>query len=350
MKIDRIEISDSVLDINLKFYSILKSLVKIKLSYNQTSLLIKQLMVRNPSNVPEIRALITDFLVNIKSTIKRDHFENLLNTIDFDVDIKLFLIGLKLYILKDNFLAESKLKELLILEKLSSLDPLSLIYDQVSLRKPYMTRVNGALIVLYFFSKLKTEELNIISASAYDFILSLSQDIKSLEGLGLEINQVYMLIFSEVVNQSIISDSGVDYEERVLKVLRNTLPMSIAIKKVHDEKDLSTEFDFYFILNNRKIGIGAKRTLRERYKQFIKTVNMSRLDLMIEITLGIDLTYEKALAITKHGVHLFIADEVYKSRDDLIELEGVHSVISLTVKTLEKLAILNQKSMVVDLD
>jgi hypothetical protein len=46
------------------------------------------------------------------------------------------------------------------------------------------------------------------------------------------------------------------------------------------------EFELFFELDGRTYGIGAKRTLRERYKQFIKTSHTSKIDVMIEITLG----------------------------------------------------------------
>jgi UDP-N-acetylglucosamine 4,6-dehydratase len=42
-------------------------------------------------------------------------------------------------------------------------------------------------------------------------------------------------------------------------------------KRIHDKFDQSTEYDFYFKIDKISYGIGAKRTLRERYKQFIKT-------------------------------------------------------------------------------
>ncbi len=85
-------------------------------------------------------------------------------------------------------------------------------------------------------------------------------------------------------------------------------------------------------------GIGAKRTLRERYKQFIKTAQMTKIDVMIEITLGIDLTEEKVKAIQNHNVYLFVADEIYQSYEYLQDIDGVFSSKDLNIETLDSLS------------
>ena len=109
------------------------------------------------------------------------------------------------------------------------------------------------------------------------------------------------------------------------------------IKKVHDTGDTSMEYDFYFKLDEKTFGIGAKRTLRERYKQFIKSQHTTGIDATIEITLGLDLSEGKAKAIRQHGVYLFVADEIYKSRKYLQDIEGVFPASSLNIKTLRSL-------------
>ena len=109
--------------------------------------------------------------------------------------------------------------------------------------------------------------------------------------------------------------------------------------KEHDTNDKSTEFDFFFTLNNKTIGIGAKRTLRERYKQFIKTAQSSPLDVMICITLCVDATEEKVRIIyNQHKVILFVSDEVYQEREFLQNEPNCYSVNELTLETLERLA------------
>ncbi len=156
-------------------------------------------------------------------------------------------------------------------------------------------------------------ETNFISKSAEEFIKSLSSLAIELKNNGVEPNQIFMLMFSESINQSIISDSGSNYEDRILSVLTSIGIDESKIEKTHDKDDSSTEFDFFFELKNRSYGIGAKRTLRERYKQFIKTAQMSNIDIMIEITLGMDLTEEKVKAIRNHNVFLFVSDEIYNA-------------------------------------
>jgi hypothetical protein len=144
-------------------------------------------------------------------------------------------------------------------------------------------------------------------------------------------------MFNESINQSIISDSGSNYEDRILNVLVSIGIDKEKIKKVHDKNDSSTEFDFFFELDNKTYGIGAKRTLRERYKQFIKTAQMTDIDVMIEITLGIDLTKEKVEAIRKHNVYLFVADEIYQNYNYLQKIDGVYSSKELTLQTLKNI-------------
>ena len=155
---------------------------------------------------------------------------------------------------------------------------------------------------------------------------------------GVEPNQIFMLLFSESINQSIISSAGVSYEDRIKNILINIGISNENIVKNHDENDSSTEFDFFFKHKGKSFGIGAKRTLRERYKQFIKTSHMSKLDVMIEITLGTDLRENIANSIREHGVYLFVADEIYSSKKFLQNTDGIFPASQLTLDLLEKLS------------
>jgi hypothetical protein len=261
-----------------------------------------------------------------------------IDEINSDTDFKLFVFSLKLYMIKDLLLQEAKIKDLLDISQLETLDPLSLEYDRKTIYSPYSTRINGALLSLIFFDKLDNKETNFISQDAQDFMSSLSALAIDLKKQGVEPNQIFMLMFSESINQSIISDSGSNYEDRILTVLTSIGINENDISKIHDKNDSSTEFDFFFELQNKTYGIGAKRTLRERYKQFIKTAQMSDIDVMIEITLGIDLTEAKVKAIIKHDVFLFVADEIYNSYQYLQNIEGVYSSKDLTYEVLERLS------------
>jgi hypothetical protein len=184
---------------------------------------------------------------------------------------------------------------------------------------------------------LENKDTVFISSDTTDFLKELSKDAVKLKKMGVEPNQIFMLMFSESINQSIISDSGSNYEDRILSVLMAIGIDENKISKTHDKNDSSTEFDFFFDIDGRTYGIGAKRTLRERYKQFIKTAQMTTIDVMIEITLGIDLTEEKVKAIRNHNIFLFVADEIYQSSEYLQKIAGIYSSKDLTLQTLKSL-------------
>ena len=339
MNVEKLEIEPSKFDINLKFYFFLKYLVKTALTDNQSNEVLKICILNSKSNFKIVITKIIQYIAKkIKVGSKKQKL--ILETIDeinTDIDFQLFIFSLKLYLIKDLLLQEAKLKDLLDTSKLEDLDPLSLEYDKITIYSPYSTRVNGALLSLIFFDKLDKKETNFISKDADDFIRNLSKLAVELKSKGIEPNQIFMLMFNESINQSIISDSGSDYEDRILSVLTSIGINENNIKKTHDKNDSSTEFDFFFELQNKTYGIGAKRTLRERYKQFIKTAQMTTIDIMIEITLGVDLTEEKVKAIRNHNVYLFISDEVYNSYQYLQKTEGVYSSRDLTIEILESL-------------
>jgi hypothetical protein len=340
MKIEKINIEKEVFDINLKFYFFLKYLVKTGLTDNQAKDFLRIIVLNTNINSRITVVKIAKYIeekIKINSPKQKLIFE-IIDEINSDTDFKLFVFSLKLYMIKDLLLQEAKIKDLLDISQLETLDPLSLEYDRKTIYSPYSTRINGALLSLIFFDKLDNKETNFISQDAQDFMSSLSALAIDLKRQGVEPNQIFMLMFSESINQSIISDSGSNYEDRILTVLTSIGINENDITKIHDKNDSSTEFDFFFELQNKTYGIGAKRTLRERYKQFIKTAQMSDIDVMIEITLGIDLTEAKVKAIRKHDVFLFVADEIYNSYQYLQNIEGVYSSKNLTYEVLKGLS------------
>jgi len=146
---------------------------------------------------------------------------------------------------------------------------------------------------------------------------------------------------NQSINQSIKSDSGINYESRILSVLEKSGIKNIT--KTHDKNDKSTEYDFFFEIDGKSYGIGAKRTLRERYKQFIKTAHTTKIDISIQITLGIDLNKEKAETIMNHETYIFVSDEIYQARSFLRDIKNVHSVTDLNLETLRKLPATTKK-------
>jgi len=336
----KIKIPDSKFDINLRFYFFLKYLLKTKLTDTQTHKILSIYSTNISNDFAHIKSEINEYIIDkikVKSSKQQRLFE-LMDKINNNLELKLFIFSIKLYAIKDLLLEEAKINNLLDITKLEELDPLSLEYDKITTFSPYSTRVSGALLSLIFFEKLENQETNFISKKSESFIRTLSSFAIELKNEGVEPNQIFMLMFSESINQSIISDSGSNYEDRILAVLTSIGLDKNEIKKIHDDNDKSTEFDFFFKLYGISYGIGAKRTLRERYKQFIKTAQMSKIDVMIEITLGIDLTEEKVKSIRNHNVILFVADEVYQNTSYLKTIDGVYSSKDLTIQTLKSLA------------
>ncbi len=333
MKINKLQVNKSHFDINLKFYFLLKHLVKAKLS-KQQALNFLDILGLFKESIEILKDKLIEHISLFKGDGKRDILYLIIDTIENNMEIELLIFSINLYLIKDLLLQEAKLSDIIGASDLNKLDPLSLGYDKISVYRPYSTRVNGALLVLIFFSHLEEGNTNFMSVDAYEFVKTLSEYAISLKDRGIEPNQIFMLMFSESVNQSIISDSGSDYEDRILSVLTKIGIPKNGIKKQHDKDDASTEFDFFFDLNKRTYGIGAKRTLRERYKQFIKTAQMSEIDIMIEITLGQDLNEEKARNIRKHGVYIFVSDEIYKMKEYLRNMNGVFSTRDLNIETL----------------
>lgn len=332
MKIEKLHLSKERTDINLKFYFFLKHINKLSPSNRQLSLMLE--------NINLLKSDITFLLekleeIFIKSQSKLEHIKEIGLRLNNSEDIDLFDFSLRLYQIKDLLLAEAKISETIDLHKLSNLDPLSLEYDKISVLKPYKTRVSGALLSLLFFEKLDNNEFNFMSKDSLNFISNLSKKAFKLKKKGLESNQIFMLMFNESINQSIISDSGTNYEDRIKSVLKKIGIKNIS--KTHDKNDKSTEYDFFFEIDGKTYGIGAKRTLRERYKQFIKTAFTSKIDVSIEITIGLDLNKEKAKTIVSHGSYIFVSDEIYQTRKFLKEIDKVYSVKSLNIKTLKKL-------------
>ncbi|MCK9161962.1 MAG: hypothetical protein M0O97_04270 [Arcobacteraceae bacterium] len=343
MNLSKINIEKDCFDINLKFYFILKFLVRASLNSNEIHNILIYYSLDNKITLKDILSRKLDTILNIKTKSglkKYNIISDILDLIDNDVDIKLFIFSLKLIMIKSLLLEEAKVRDLLDITKLESLEPLSLAYDQVTLFTPYSTRVSGALLSLLFFDKLEKQDNVFISNDTTGFLKQLSKEVQFLIKNKVEPNQIFMLMFNESINQSIISDSGSNYEDRILSILKKIGIDEKTITKTHDKADSSTEFDFFFELESKTYGISAKRTLRERYKQFIKTAQMSKVDVMIEITLGVDLTEEKMVAIREHSVCLFVADEIYQSKVFLQNKEGVYSVKSLNLTTLKELSVL----------
>jgi hypothetical protein len=67
---------------------------------------------------------------------------SIIETLQNELDFKLFTFSLKLYLIKNLLLEEAKLTDVVMVSELQRLNPLSLEYDKVSVYRPYATRVN----------------------------------------------------------------------------------------------------------------------------------------------------------------------------------------------------------------
>lgn len=336
MKINKLKIKENIFDVNLIFYNFLKKITQAKFTDNQINDILSIYFSNIGVNTETLKELLYSY---VDDNIKREDLSSI-STVIADINektIDIFIFAIKLNLIKDLLLQEAKLTQSLKAQQLEGLNQLSLAYDKISTQVAYATRISGALLSLLFFEKLESGNTSFIAESTNIFLANLIKSYKSLSKKGVEPNQIFMLLFSESINQSITSSAGSSYEDRIKNIL---IAMGIPnedIEKVHDESDKSTEFDFFFKYKNKKYGIGAKRTLRERYKQFIKTAHMSKLDVMIEITLGTDLRENIAKSIREHGVYLFVADEIYETKKYLQKIDGIFPASKLTLVMLERL-------------
>jgi hypothetical protein len=251
-------------------------------------------------------------------------------------DLEIFIFSIKVFFIKSLLAKEVKTKTLFDSTVLKNIDSLSLKYDIFSRSKPYQTRVNSVLISLEFFNNLNKNKYENNNKSIIYFD-KLKEEFVNLTKKGLEVNSIFLLILNESINQGITSDAGSNYESRVLTHLVKIGIDQNQIKKTHDEIDKSTEYDFFFTFKNKRFGISAKRTLRERYKQFLTSAIQKNINYMIQITLGIDLTEQKIKNITQNGVYLVISDEAYNSLKFLQNYPKVIKSSNFSMKLLEKL-------------
>jgi hypothetical protein len=338
MKINKVKVKKDKLDANFNLYFFLKELNGgSKISENEISAVLEIYYANKKLSYDKFKVLFLNYSNGIADS-KKSNFDAIIHHIKSNLDLSIFVFSLKLMQIKPLLLEEAKLAHIEDLVPLEKISQLSLEYDTFSKSKPYLTRVNGALISLLFFSKLDEKETNFFTENTTDYLNSLFSEYEYLKSKGLEANQMFMLMFSESVDQYIIKMAGSSYEDRIFNVL---IGMGIdpgSIKKTHDKADASTEFDFFFEYKGKTFGIGAKRTLRERYKQFIKTGFMSKLDVMIQVTLGLDLTEEKAKSISRYGVITIVSDEIYASRTYLHSMPEVYPASKLSINLLNELS------------
>ena len=204
MNIEKIKIKKEKFDINLKFYFTLKYLLKAALSEKDVYKIYQlSSLYQDISFKSILLKKLEEFFGNSKSGInKQKYIADILEFYESSTDNKLFMFALKLYLVKPLLLQEAKTRDLLDISKLPKLNPLSLAYDKVTLFSPYSTRVSGALLSLMFFDKLEKNDCAFFSSDTTDFLKQLSNEAIELKKVGVEANQIFMLMFSESINQS----------------------------------------------------------------------------------------------------------------------------------------------------
>lgn len=327
---------------NLQFYTILKLLLKCGLSDKQL-IIFQDIIEKNKTinNKEKLVKILTENEAVVSDKIQKyEDFCYLVNTIE-NCDLKMWIslidISIELMFVKGLILEESKVyaknqyKD--VIRNIE--DKLSLEYDMSGLNLPYGQRVISSLLVYALTNKEREDEF--LLETSGKTIKVFNDKIKYvIDNYSINCNNMFSLIMTESMNQSITSDAGQSYESRVNEKI------SPLVDKIdghsRDSKISSVEYDFTFEINNKKCGISAKRTLRERYKQNFEDVELLDVDYMFLITLGIDLNEDKLNNILqKHGIYVIVSNEVYESKTYLKNNFRVISSKNITRDTLIKL-------------
>lgn len=320
---------------NLLFYSILKCLLKCRLTKNKMVQLEKLIKDNINLSSESLLEYITSQIVGENAT-GYDACVSLINLYNVDNHLMwcdLTILSINLLFAKDLILSELKTYENDTSE--SHKDKLSFEYDLDMLEKPYSQRVISAMLVYLLTDVTRNNELFLESSG---FLIENLSDLvkKAEEEYHINVNNVFMTIMDESLSQSIKSKSGASYETRVSDIL---YCITNEVKShVHDKYIPSVEYDFTFVLNGKTYGVNAKRTLRERYKQNFEDVNNLSVEAVFLITLGIDLNEEKLNNIMqRHGYFVVVAQEVYDSHSYFKKNKRVISSKNFNKEFLEKL-------------
>ena len=324
---------------NLLFYTILKDLLKCQLSEKKLMILQESIEQNNNLSCKKMKQLLSNDIVK-ESTRAYDDLMillNLANDGNYNMWKELLLVSIELLLTKDLILEESKsYARVKYKEKIEKIkDKLSLEYDMSNLEYPYGQRVISSLLV-FALTNIDRETECILETSK-NAIKVLNNNLKNIvQKYSININNMFMIIIDESINQSIKSDAGQSYENRVHSLLLN---ISDKVENhSHDDMISSVEYDFIFYIDGKKYGVSAKRTLRERYKQNFEDVDFLTVDAMFLITLGIDLNEDKLNNILqKNGQFVIVADEIYETKDYLKNNPRVLSSKNITKDVIKNL-------------
>ncbi len=328
-KINFVQIDSYRLTINLELYKTLKDVIQTKLTETQTLILIGKLKLLIHSKEKfdtKINILYKGIDDLTKNTKTREKTKQLIgNNIFREESFILFKIALNLDRFKKVILQQSKLvaEDFQLTENIHIMD---FQYDYNMLHLPYSVRVTGALLIKALF-----EEINLRKNILYK---PLAEDLTKIE--NLDADAILQIIYAESASQSIRLSSGSSYENRLEEVFKNN---NITYKSQSFDVNLqAVEYDFILTRNGKKIGVSAKRTLRERYKQNHEDVEKLEVDAMFLITLGIDLNEDKIRYIThKVGNYIFVASDLYEQTSFFQKNQNVYPLNLFTNDLIDKI-------------
>lgn len=266
-----------------------------------------------------------------KSPIKVDEYIRIISSWEYKIDVYLFAISLVLMLHKNQVVFEiKKLVEYSMDEIITDYHPLTLTYNSLTVAPIYMIRGITLSYIKDYISNLYSEDENF--EMLYDKLVESKIDV-----LG-----PFDQIITESLKQSSLVSGGAKYEDSIYSYLTDTLGLDKEINSIkvftHEDNN-SLENDIEFMYKGLKFGISAKKSLRERYKQYVNTSgDGSSLDVMMTITLGTDLNKAKAdTLVNQYGVYVFVSPEVYEERKYLHKFNKVYPIFDLTTDLLDEI-------------
>lgn len=282
--------------------------------------------LRKNLNYEDIKQNLISYLnKHISKISKAEEYERLLLLWNDEIYPYLFLSAIHLINYKNSLcsLINQAVDDTSSIER-----PLTLKHDNITVNSVYMKRA------------ITNRYIDIYLADLYNSNIEFQYVIDTLVNKSIEVRNAYYPIIHESLKQSATSQGGANYEDHIYNYLIEIGLNSSTnnIQRFNHEEIGSLENDFKFIYNNRKFGISAKKTFRERYKQYVNlTEKETDLDVFLTITLGTDLTKDKAETIRGFGVYIFVSPEVYTNCRYLQNMDGVYSIFDLNLNLLDTL-------------
>lgn len=198
------------------------------------------------------------------------------------------------------------------------------------------------------YDSIKCEEIYTRRAILYNCTLSyintkIKSDVclyKSINNIKDKVNiiPIYLDILIESSRQGGFTYAGSKYEDLIYEHLHNigiTEEDNELLRFEHEENAKTLEHDFTFVYKDIRFGISAKKTLRERYKQYVNPLGNTETQIPLCICLGTDLNEDKAKNITNLNTHIFVSPEIYNERDFLQKMDKVYSIEDFTTNILD---------------